>query len=85
MIYCTNGVSSLRWTRLPGAIRYIGLGWYVAVCLLAGVLLGLWVDGWLGTRPLFLLIGLFLGLGGAFFGLMRAIARITHGNDTGNH
>lgn len=84
MIYCTNGVSDLHWTRLPAALRYIGLGWYVALCLVAGVLLGLWADGWLGTQPLFLLVGLFLGLAGAFFGLTRVIARIVRGNNSGN-
>ncbi len=80
MIYCAIGVSNLGWDRVRSALRYIGLGWYVAICLVAGLVLGLWADSWLGTRPLFLLVGLFLGIAGAFLGLLRVVSRIVRGD-----
>jgi len=82
VIYCAIGVSDLDLTRVRNALRYIGLGWYVAICLVAGVLLGLWADSWLGTRPLFLLVGLFLGIAGAFLGLLRVISRVVRGDNS---
>jgi len=80
VIYCAIGVSNLGWDRVRSALRYIGLGWYVAICLVAGLVLGLWADSWLGTRPLFLLVGLFLGIAGAFLGLLRVVSRIVRGD-----
>lgn len=53
--------------------RLIGLGWYVAFCLVAGILGGLWLDQQLRTQPLFLLLGLAAGLGAAFVGIFRLV------------
>jgi F0F1-type ATP synthase assembly protein I len=50
------------------ALRVLGIGWYVAVAILLGVLGGLWLDGRLNTRPVFLIIGLFVGLMTAGYG-----------------
>lgn len=40
----------------------LGLGGYDAVCLLAGMGLGWFVDGRLHTTPVFVLVGLALGV-----------------------
>jgi len=56
-----------------GALRLMVLGWYVAICLLLGIGGGLWLDSILHTAPLFLLLGLFLGLIAAFVGMMRMV------------
>ena len=60
-------------------MRLIGLGWYVALSIVGGVLGGVLVDNWLGTEPIFTLVGLFGGLILAFFGgyllLMEAIGK----------
>ncbi|MDO8530821.1 MAG: AtpZ/AtpI family protein [Dehalococcoidia bacterium] len=72
----------MDWDRARSALRYIGLGWYVAICLVAGLVLGLWADDWLGTRPLFMLVGLFLGIAGAFLGLIRVISRVVKGDNS---
>ncbi len=48
--------------RLPPAVRLLGLGWYVAFCIVAGTVGGLFLDGAADTRPLFTMLGLFLGL-----------------------
>ena len=39
-----------------------GLGLANAICLAGGLALGHVLDGWLGTAPLFLLVGMALGL-----------------------
>lgn len=61
--------------RLPRTLRLLGLGWYIAVCLVAGTLGGVWLDQQLGTAPLFLLIGLAIGLVVGFFGAYRMVER----------
>ena len=60
-------------------MRLMGLGWYVALCIIGGIGGGVLVDSWLGTEPIFTLIGLFGGLLLAFWGgyflLMEAIGK----------
>ncbi len=50
------------------AFRVFGLGWFIAFAILLGILGGLWLDGRLGTKPLFTIVGLFLGLIVAAYG-----------------
>ena len=62
--------------------RLLGLGWYVALCLVVGILGGLWLDRQLRLSPLFLLLGLALGLIVAFVGIFRMVQEsIEEGND----
>ncbi len=65
--------------KLPQTMRLMGLGWYVALSIVGGVVGGVLVDNWLGTEPIFTLVGLFGGLILAFFGgyllLMEAIGK----------
>ena len=58
---------------LPPALRLVGIGWYVALCIAAGVVGGVWLDGKFGTSPLLTLAGLFLGLFLAFWGGYRML------------
>ena len=53
--------------------RLVGVGWYVAICIVGGVWGGAWLDDKLGTSPLFLLIGLMLGIAVAGVGLYRML------------
>lgn len=46
----------------------------MAICLVLGIVGGVWLDEQLGLKPLFLLLGLFLGLGAAFYGIYRMVA-----------
>ena len=55
------------------ALRLIGLGWYVAGCIVVGVVGGVLIDQWLGTKLLFTLLGLALGTTSAFYGLIKMI------------
>jgi F0F1-type ATP synthase assembly protein I len=51
------------WARaLRDAGPYLSLGVSLAASVLLGLLAGYWIDGKLGTRPIFFLIGAVLGL-----------------------
>jgi ATP synthase protein I len=51
------------------------IGLILLVTVLAGVLGGYWVDQQLGTLPIFLLVGLLIGLGGGALAMYRMISR----------
>ncbi len=55
------------------AMRLLGLGWYVAIAIILGVVGGLWLDNRMGTLPLFTLLGVLLGSVAAFYGLYRMV------------
>ena len=63
--------------RWQAALRFIGVGWYVGFSILGGVLVGLWLDGRFGTKPLFVIIGLILGLAVAAYGVYRMFSFLT--------
>jgi F0F1-type ATP synthase assembly protein I len=52
----------------------VGLGTTLAVTVLAGLGGGYWLDGRLGTRPAFLLIGGALGVGAALYQFFKTVA-----------
>lgn len=56
-------------------VSMAGLGWRMSLELLAGIVVGLGLgyalDGWLGTKPLFMIILMLLGLGGGFMNVIR--------------
>ena len=53
---------------LPPALRLVGIGWYVALCIALGAGGGVWLDRRFDLSPVLTLVGLFLGLGLAFYG-----------------
>jgi len=52
---------------IGGAVEFLSLGLSIAVLLAGGALLGYLVDRWLGTIPLFTLVGLAIGIATAAF------------------
>ena len=58
------------------ALRLTGLGWYVATCIIVGVLGGIGLDKLLGTKLLFFLLGTLLGTVVAFWGLYKMVQPI---------
>ena len=62
--------------RLPPATRLIGIGWYFAVCIVAGVVGGYLLDQVAGTTPLLTMLGLLLGLAIAFYGGYRMLLEV---------
>jgi len=61
------------------ALRLTGLGWYVAACVVAGVLGGVWLDQLLDTRIIFTLLGTVLGSVLAFWGVYKMVLPIIYG------
>lgn len=47
---------------LMTSMAVLGLGWAVVLSLVAGVLVGIWLDGLLGTEPFMTILGLIVGL-----------------------
>lgn len=55
------------------ALQLLGLGWYVALCIVGGVVGGVWLDRVSGLSPLFTLLGVLLGTVAAFYGLYKMV------------
>lgn len=52
------------------ALRITGIGFYIATCIVGGILLGWWLGD---KKPVFMIIGLILGLVVAVYGVYRMI------------
>lgn len=59
----------MNWWALT--LSLTGLGWYVAACIVLGVLGGLGLDKLAGTQPLFTLLGAVFGSVCAFWGVYK--------------
>ena len=70
-----------RWVL---AAQFTGLGWYIAAAIVAPTLLGVWVDGKVGSAPLFLLLGLLLGVVVAFYGTYKMASGYLSGGSPEN-
>jgi ATP synthase protein I len=57
------------------AVLFSEIGISLLVTTLIGVLGGYWVDGQLGTLPVFLLVGFFAGAGAGTLMIYRLISR----------
>lgn len=66
------------------ALKLTGLGWYVALCILAGVILGIWIDRIYNTAPMVTVVGTVLGSTLAFWGLYRMVVPIFYGSSKQN-
>ena len=62
------------------ALRLTGLGWYVAFCVVLGIVAGIWLDQALGTRVVFTIVGILLGSTAAFWGVYKMILPILYGS-----
>ncbi len=70
--------------KWQSALVLIEVGWFVGIAIVLGVLGGLWLDKQLGTAPLFVIIGLILGLAAAVAGAARMLAPLMkNGNGKG--
>lgn len=57
----------------PSASDLAGFGLQFAGSIILFVFVGEWLDKRLGTAPLFLIIGAFLGAGGSFYSMYRKL------------
>jgi F0F1-type ATP synthase assembly protein I len=67
------------------ALGTLGVGFFVSGSIILGVVGGRWVDGRLNSEPLFLIIGLILGIVVAFYGVYTMLRPfINDKQDKGN-
>ena len=72
-----------RWVP---ALKLIGIGFYIATCMLLGTGAGLWLDGKFTTSPVFTVVGLFAGLVLAGYGVYRMLRQVMDNKNNGeNH
>jgi len=55
------------------AMKYAGVGLQFAASILLFLYAGQWLDRRLGTSPLFVVVGVFVGGGGAFYSMYRRL------------
>jgi ATP synthase protein I len=63
----------IKMNPLYAAFSLLGIGFYVAACIILGILGGRWLDGKMNTAPLWLLVGLVLGLLAAVYGTYQML------------
>jgi F0F1-type ATP synthase assembly protein I len=61
--------------QTPGPLRFAGLGIQLAITIIAGVLVGRWVDRKAGTEGIFAIVGALVGFGGTLYFLIRDLSR----------
>ena len=54
-------------------LQLLGVGWYVAICVIGGLFGGLWLDRKLDVLPVFTLVGIVLGTVLAFYGIYKML------------
>ena len=61
------------------ALRLTGLGWYVALCIVLGIVGGVLLDKLTGTLPLFTIAGTVLGSVAAFCCMYKMVLPVIYG------
>ncbi len=59
--------------RWVAALRLVGVGFFIGGSILLGVFAGLWLDNKLNSGHTWVIVGLFLGLIIAFYGVYRML------------
>ena len=62
--------------------RLAGVGMQFGAAITVFALVGNWLDGRLGTRPLLLVLGVLLGFAGGTISLVRAVSSLRGGAET---
>ena len=57
----------------PGGADMMGAGVQLAVSIVVFLYAGRWLDARLGTEPLMLLLGVFVGFGASFYSIYRRL------------
>jgi ATP synthase protein I len=60
-------------SRWVAALRFTGVGFYIGICIVLGTFAGLWLDGKLNTKPVFMIVGLLCGLVVAVYGVYQML------------
>lgn len=67
--------------KLQAALRLVGVGFFIGGSIVLGVLAGIWLDSRYNTQPLFVILGLFAGLGLAFYGVYQMLLPLLNNNN----
>ena len=59
--------------KMALALRLLGIGWFVAICIGGGAWGGVWLDGRFGVSPALTLVGLGAGIALAVVGMFRML------------
>ena len=62
------------------AAQFTGIGWYLAAAIVLPTLGGVWLDERAGTTPLFILLGILLGVTVALYGTYRMVSSFLMGS-----
>jgi len=68
----------------PSASDFAGIGLQFAASILLFAYAGQWLDRRLGTGPWLLIVGVFLGAGGAFYSMYRKLTASQADQDKGS-
>ena len=60
-------------SRWVAALRLVGVGFFIGGSILLGVVAGLWLDDKLNTEPIWVIVGLLVGVVIAFYGVYRML------------
>jgi len=60
-------------SRWVAALRLTGVGFFIGGSIVLGVFAGRWLDSKLNTEPILVLVGLFLGIAFAFYGVHQML------------
>ena len=58
------------------ALGLVGIGTYLATSIVGLTLIGVWLDGHFGTRPVLTLVFLVLGLAAGFYGAYQQLREV---------
>jgi ATP synthase protein I len=76
----TDGKRRMKEKPQPSVMRSLGamgiLGFTIAIPLVAGAIVGTYLDGLIHTKPLFILLGLLLGLISGIYGAYRLFKQV---------
>ena len=60
-------------SRWAGAMKLVGVGFFISTSIIGGVMAGLWLDNKFNTEPLLVFVGLLLGLVVSIFGVYEML------------
>jgi F0F1-type ATP synthase assembly protein I len=66
----------MRGQKVALVLRLVGIGWFVAMCIGGGAVVGLLLDRQLETGPILTLVGLCVGIAAAVTGMYRMLMAV---------
>ena len=60
-------------SRWVAALRLVGVGFFIGGSILLGVVAGLWLDNKMNSKPIWVIVGLVLGIAIAVYGVYQML------------